>query len=67
MYTVLFCIFFTISVGGIGTYFVNFHWYLKKDVTRAEFDICTQATIYLRYKWEKSKKLTLKFKPIIFK
>ena len=46
MYTVLFCIFFTISVGGIGTYFVNFHWYLKKDVTHVEFDTSTQATIY---------------------
>ena len=46
MCTVLFCIFFTISVGGIGTYFVNFHWYLKKDVTHVEFDTRTQATIY---------------------
>ena len=30
---VLFWIFFTINVGGIGAYFVYFHWYLKKDGT----------------------------------
>ena len=46
VYTVLFWIFFTINVGGIGAYFVYFHWYLKKDVTRVEFDTRTQTTIY---------------------
>ena len=46
VYTVLFWIFFTINVGGIGAYFVCFHWYLKKDVTRVEFDTRTQTTIY---------------------
>ena len=30
VYTGLFWIFFTINVGGIGAYFVSFHWYLKK-------------------------------------
>ena len=30
MYTVLFWIFFTINIGGIGAYFVYFYWYLKK-------------------------------------
>ena len=45
-YIVLFWIFFTINVGGIGAYFVYFHWYLKKDVTRVEFDTRTQITIY---------------------
>ena len=30
VYTVLFWIFFTINVGGIGAYFVYFHRYLKK-------------------------------------
>ena len=30
---VLFSIFFTINVG-IGSYFLCFYWYLKKDVTR---------------------------------
>ena len=30
VYTVLFCIFFTIKVGGIGGGFVYFYWYLKK-------------------------------------
>ena len=29
MYTVLFWIFFTINIGGIGAYFVYFYWYLK--------------------------------------
>ena len=45
LYIVLFLILFTINVG-ISAYFVYFHWYLKKDVTRAEFDTCTQTTIY---------------------
>ena len=31
--------FFTINVG-IGTYFVYFHWYLKKDDTSIETIIC---------------------------
>ena len=34
VYTVLFWIFFTINVGGIGAYFVYFHGYLKKMFTR---------------------------------
>ena len=34
VYTVLFWIFFTINNGGIGAYFVYFHWYLKRFVTR---------------------------------
>ena len=33
VYIVLFWIFFTINVGGIGAYFVYFHKYLKKDGT----------------------------------
>ena len=33
LYIVLFSIFFTINVG-IGSYFLYFHWYLKKDVIR---------------------------------
>ena len=39
MYTVLFWIFFTINIGGIGAYFVYFHGYLKKMFTR-------ETTIY---------------------
>ena len=39
VYTVLFWIFFTINIGGIGAYFVYFHWYLKKIFTR-------ETTIY---------------------
>ena len=46
VYTVLFWIFFTIKVGGIGAYFVYFYEYLKKDVTHVEFDTHTQTTIY---------------------
>ena len=46
VYTVLFWIFFTIKVGGIGAYLVYFHWYLKKDVTRVEFNARIQTTIY---------------------
>ena len=42
---VLFSILFTIN-DGIGTYFVYFNWYLKKDITRVEFDTHTQTTIY---------------------
>ena len=30
VYTVLFWIFFTINIGGIGAGFVYFYWYLKK-------------------------------------
>ena len=41
---VLFSIIFTINVG-IGTYFVYFHWYLKKDVIRVKFGTRTQTTI----------------------
>ena len=33
VYIVLFWIFFTINIGGIGTYFVYFHGYLKKMFT----------------------------------
>ena len=42
LYIVLFSILFTINVG-IGTYFVYFHWYLKKDVTRVKFGTRTQT------------------------
>ena len=45
LYIALFSILFTINVG-MGAYFVYFHWYLKKDVTRVEFDTRTQTTIY---------------------
>ena len=45
LYIVLFSILFTINVG-IGAYFVYFLWYLKKYVTRVEFDTRTQTAIY---------------------
>ena len=42
LYIVLFSIFFTVSIG-IGSYFLCFYWYLKKDVTRAKFGTCTRV------------------------
>ena len=44
LHIALFSIFFTINVG-IATYFVYFHWYLKKDVTRVVIGTRTQTTI----------------------
>ena len=44
LYIVLFSIFFTINVG-IGSYFLCFYWYLKKDVIFVKFGTCTQTTI----------------------
>ena len=46
VYTVLFWMFFKINVGRTGPYYVYFHWYLKKDVTRVGFDTRTQTRIY---------------------
>ena len=43
-YIVLFSIIFTINVG-ISTYFIYFHWYLKKDAIRVKFGSHTQTTI----------------------
>ena len=37
------CFIFTINVG-IGTYFLCFHWYLKKDATRVKFGTCFFGT-----------------------
>ena len=41
---ILVLILFTINFG-IDTYFVYFHWYLKKDVIRVKFGTRTQTTI----------------------
>ena len=46
MYTVLFWIFFTINIGGIGAYFVYFYWYLKKDSPHVDFNTHKETTIY---------------------
>ena len=43
-YIVLFSIIFTVNVG-IGTYFIYFHWYLNKNVTRVKLCTRTQTTI----------------------
>ena len=45
LYIASFSILFTIKVG-IGTYFVCFDWYLKKDAPCIEFGTRTQTTIY---------------------
>ena len=46
VYTVLFWIFFTINIGGIGAYFVYFYWYLKKDSPHVDFNTHKETTIY---------------------
>ena len=46
VYTVLFRIFFTINIGGIGAYFVYFYWYLKKDSPYVDFNTHKETTIY---------------------
>ena len=43
LYIVLFSIAFTVNVG-IGTYFIYFYWYLKKDVICVKFGTYTQTT-----------------------
>ena len=45
LYTVLFSIIFTISMG-IAIYFVYSYWYLKNDDTRVILDTRTETTIY---------------------
>ena len=44
LYIVLFSMFFTINVG-IGSFFLYFHWYLKKDVASVKFGTPPQTTI----------------------
>ena len=46
VYTVLFGIFFTINISGIGAYFVYFYWYLKKDSRYVDFNTHKETTIY---------------------
>ena len=65
LYIVLFSIIFTI-IEVIGTYFVYSHCYLKKYDARVMLDIRTETTIYWIYKCDRSNKLTLKIKVIIF-
>ena len=40
----LFWIFFIINIG-VGAYFICFHGYLKKDVTRGDFKTRTQTDV----------------------
>ena len=44
VYTMLSWIFFTVNVGGIGAYFIYFHWYLKKMLL--VLSTLTQTYIY---------------------
>ena len=44
LYIVLFSITFTVNIG-IGSYFLYFHWYLKKDVICVKFGTRTQTAI----------------------
>ena len=57
-YIVLFSIIFTINVG-ISTYFIYFHWYLKKDAIRVKFGTHTQTTI-MDLKMGKVKQIEIK-------
>ena len=41
----LFVIAFLISIG-ISSAYIYFHWYLRKDITRVNFNTNTQKTIY---------------------
>ena len=45
VYTVLFWIFFTINIGGIGAYFVYFYWHLRKDSPYVGFNTHKETTI----------------------
>ena len=65
MYTVLFWIFFTINIGGTGTYFVYFYWYLKKSHHMLTL-ILTKKQLFTKHIWEKVDKLTLRIELIIF-
>ena len=66
MYTVLFWIFFTINIGGIGAGFVYFYWYLKKKMLYMLTLILTKKQQFTKYKWGKLDKLMLKIELIIF-
>ena len=46
VYTVLFWIFFTISIGGTVAGLVYFYWYLKKYSSHADFNTYKETTIY---------------------
>ena len=47
VHTMLFWIFFTINIGGIGAYFVYFYWYLKKDAPHVDVNVRTQQRYLL--------------------
>ena len=59
MYIVLFWIFFTTNVAGIGAYFIYFHGQLKKIFTR-------ETRIYYTYKMEEIKQINIKNRTYYF-
>ena len=46
VHIVLLSVFFTFSVGGIVTYYVNSQWYLKKDSPYVDFNTHKETVIY---------------------
>ena len=64
LYTVLFSIIFTISIG-IATYFGYYKHMSRNEKNVSKYGYVYQATSYY-YKWKKSNKLTLKIEVIIF-
>ena len=65
VYIVLMIVVFTIFTG-ITIYFVYCNWSLIENVSCIKFGIRKETKIWQTYKWEKSDKLTLKIKLIIF-
>ena len=66
VYIVLVIVVFAIFTG-ITIYFVYYNWSLiKNNVSCIKFGIRKETKIWQTYKWEKSDKLTLKIKLIIF-
>ena len=59
LYTVLFGIFFTINIAGVGAYFIYFHERLKKTFTH-------ETTIYLTYKMRVVKQINIKNRTYYF-
>ena len=59
LYIVLFGIFFTINIAGVGAYFIYFHERLKKTFTH-------ETTIYLTYKMRVVKQINIKNRTYYF-
>ena len=55
----LFSIFFAVNIG-IGSYFLCFYWYLKKDVTRVKFVTCTRVNNVMNLQIAEVKQISIK-------